>query len=114
MLAKSPCYKGVQSLVPLKINGLGNDCTELNHIMTAKYYLFFFSPSPPFLPPSLSLSLSSAALAACTYLSEMRERIFGALYKAINSNSVELQNAGKEAMRKVHMSIAVKYSVLLH
>ncbi|XP_019851030.1 PREDICTED: transformation/transcription domain-associated protein [Amphimedon queenslandica] len=62
-LAKSPCYKGVQSLVPLKISGL-------------------------------------AALAACTYLTEMRERIFGALYKAINSNSVELQNAGKEAMRK--------------
>ena len=44
---------------------------------------------------------SIAALAACTYLSEMREKIFSVLYKAINSTSTELQTAGKEAMRKV-------------
>ena len=73
VLAKSPCYKGVQSLVPLKINGLGNDCTELHHIMIAKYYLFFSLPLPPFsLPPSLSLSLSLSlfSCSCCLHLSE--------------------------------------------
>ena len=42
-----------------------------------------------------------AALAACHYLPEMREKIFTVLYKAINSTAKELQDAGKEAMKKV-------------
>ena len=42
-----------------------------------------------------------AALAACHYLPEMREKIFSVLYKAINSSVKELQVAGKEAMSKV-------------
>ena len=72
VLAKSPCYKGVQSLVPLKINGLGNDCTELHHIMTAKYYLFFLSLSP--LSTSLPLSFSLLSCSCCLHLSEWNER----------------------------------------
>lgn len=42
-----------------------------------------------------------AALAASAYLSDMRERIFGVLYRAINSSSTELQKAGKDGLRKV-------------
>ena len=44
-----------------------------------------------------------AALAASTYLTEMREKIFNVLYKAINCPSTELQKAGKEGMSKVHV-----------
>lgn len=44
-----------------------------------------------------------AALAASTYLTEMREKIFNVLYKAINCPSTELQKAGKEGMSKVHL-----------
>ena len=29
VLSKLPCYKGVQSLLPLKISGLGEDITHL-------------------------------------------------------------------------------------
>ena len=44
-----------------------------------------------------------AALAACHYLVEVREKIFTVLYKTINSHQSvkELQEAGKEAMKKV-------------
>jgi transformation/transcription domain-associated protein len=44
-----------------------------------------------------------AALAACHYLPELREKIFAVLYKTINSpHSVkEIQEAGKMAMKKV-------------
>ena len=42
-----------------------------------------------------------AALAACHYLPDMREKIFTVLYKAINSSVKELQEAGKDAMKKV-------------
>jgi len=54
-----------------------------------------------------------AALAACHYLVEVREKIFSVLYKTINAPSIkeiqdansssvkELQEAGKEAMKKV-------------
>ena len=42
-----------------------------------------------------------AALAACHYLPDVREKIFTVLYKAINSTVKELQDAGKEAMKKV-------------
>lgn len=46
-----------------------------------------------------------AALAACTYLVDMREKIFRVLYNAINSSSADLQAAGKDAMRKVYRYI---------
>ncbi len=42
-----------------------------------------------------------AALAACHYLPDVREKIFTVLYKAINSPIKELQEAGKDAMKKV-------------
>lgn len=44
-----------------------------------------------------------AALAACHYLPEVREKIFTVLYNTITSNNSvkELQDAGKEAMKKV-------------
>ena len=59
---------------------------------------------------SLFLSLQVSALqslAACHYLPEMREKIFTVLYKAINSNVKELQEAGKEAMKKVCVCVCV-------
>ena len=53
-------------------------------------------------PSLVPLKVSAlAALAACHYLPEMREKIFTVLYKAINSGVKELQEAGKEAMKKV-------------
>jgi transformation/transcription domain-associated protein len=55
-----------------------------------------------------------AALAACTYLTEMREKIFGVLYKAINSPSTELQSAGKEAMRKFMIDTSQSDIELVH
>ena len=78
VLSKLPCYKGVPSLVPLKICGL---CKLLWSRRGSISY--------------------PAALAACTYLVDMREKIFSVLYKAINSGSADLQTAGKDAMRKV-------------
>ena len=52
-------------------------------------------------PSLVPLKVSGlAALAACHYLPEMREKIFSVLYKAINSSVKELQVAGKEAMNK--------------
>ncbi len=42
-----------------------------------------------------------AALAACHYLPDVREKVFTVLYKAINSTVKELQEAGKDAMKKV-------------
>lgn len=55
-------------------------------------------------PSLVPLKVSGlAALAACHYLVEVREKIFGVLYKTINSPASvkELQEAGKEAMKKV-------------
>ncbi len=55
---------------------------------------------PSFVPLKVS---GLAALAACRYLPEVREKIFTVLYKTINSpqSIKELQDAGKEAMKKV-------------
>ncbi|XP_064401908.1 transformation/transcription domain-associated protein-like isoform X2 [Halichondria panicea] len=52
--------------------------------------------------PSLTpLKVSGlAALAACHYLPDVREKVFTVLYKAINSTVKELQEAGKDAMKK--------------
>lgn len=41
------------------------------------------------------------ALAACNYLSNMREKIFNVLYKELNSTNTELQKAAHECMQKV-------------
>ena len=46
-----------------------------------------------------------AALAACHYLPDVREKIFTVLYKAINSPVKELQEAGKDAMKKVRFCL---------
>ena len=54
-----------------------------------------------------------AALAACHYLPDMREKIFTVLYKAINSNVKELQGAGKEAMKKVVCCVYYQHVLLL-
>ncbi|KAL5497639.1 hypothetical protein EMCRGX_G014148 [Ephydatia muelleri] len=52
-------------------------------------------------PSLVPLKVSGlAALAACHYIPEIREKIFSVLYKAINSSVKELQVAGKEAMNK--------------
>lgn len=48
-----------------------------------------------------------SALAACHYLVDQRERVFQVLYKAINSNVKELQEAGKTAMKKVRIMIFI-------
>ncbi|KAL7979236.1 hypothetical protein Chor_015260 [Crotalus horridus] len=40
------------------------------------------------------------ALAACNYLPQSREKIIGALFKALNSTNNELQEAGEACMRK--------------
>ena len=54
------------------------------------------------IPSLVPLKVSGlAALAACHYLPDQREKIFTVLYKAINSSTKELQEAGKEAMKKV-------------
>ena len=50
-----------------------------------------------------------AALAACHYLPDQREKIFTVLYKAINSTTKELQEAGKKAMKKVCTNMHVPY-----
>ena len=52
----------------------------------------------PLLPPFPS----SGALASSYYLAESRNQIFGAIYKAVNSGTPTLEEAGKAAMRKVH------------
>lgn len=57
-------------------------------------------------PSLVPLKVSGlAALAACHYLIEVREKIFTVLYKTINSlvSAKELQEAGKEAMKKVRV-----------
>ncbi|XP_065923524.1 transformation/transcription domain-associated protein isoform X7 [Magallana gigas] len=40
------------------------------------------------------------ALAACHYISNKREKIFNVLYKALNSNSTELQEVAHDCMKK--------------
>lgn len=60
------------------------------------------------LPSLVPLKVSGlAALAACHYLPEVREKIFTVLYKTINSpqSCKELQEAGKEAMKKVGVGV---------
>ena len=42
-----------------------------------------------------------AALAACHYLPDQRDKIFAVLYQAINPPTKELQEAGKKAMKTV-------------
>ena len=59
-------------------------------------------------PSLVPLKVSGlAALAACHYLPEMREKIFTVLYKAIHSSVKELQEAGKDAMKKVCVCVCV-------
>ena len=66
-------------------------------------------------PSLVPLKVSGlAALAACHYLPEMREKIFSVLYKAINSSVKELQVAGKEAMNKVWLCVCVCVCVCVH
>lgn len=52
--------------------------------------------------------LFSGALAACHYISNKREKIFNVLYKALNSNSTELQEVAHDCMKKVHVRINPK------
>jgi hypothetical protein len=43
----------------------------------------------------------AGALAACHYISNKREKIFNVLYKALNSNSTELQEVAHGCTKKV-------------
>lgn len=117
VLTKLPCYKSVPSLTPLKTSGLGENVFVW--VNAGAWFMYVYvvllltcsTPAPPHthtLPFSyFAFTSLPAALAACHYLTEMREKIFGVLYKAINSNTVPLQEAGKEAMRKVCRRLCV-------
>ena len=43
----------------------------------------------------------SEALSACHYIPQARDKIFSVLYKALNSNNSDLQEAAHDCMKKV-------------
>lgn len=45
------------------------------------------------------------ALAACHYIANRREKIFNVLYKALNSNSTDLQEVSHNCMKKVNSNV---------
>ncbi|KAJ7354745.1 hypothetical protein OS493_030522 [Desmophyllum pertusum] len=47
------------------------------------------------------------ALTACHYIVQVKDKIFNVLYKALNSPTTEIQEAAKECMKKVLLSIHV-------
>ena len=47
------------------------------------------------------MHLFTGALAACHYIPQCREKIFTVLYKALNSENSELQEAAYECMKSV-------------
>ena len=87
-LQKLPCYKSVKNLVPLRKSGLRK---------SQLYSVRFFCPIKSF------LCLVTGALAACHYIQSQREKIFGVLYKELNSTNNELQQAAHQCMEKVRL-----------
>ena len=49
--------------------------------------------------------LFAEALSACHYITQCREKIFAVLYKALNSENGELQEAAYECMKKVRIKM---------
>ena len=47
----------------------------------------------------------TGALAACHYIPQRREKIFTVLYKALNSNSTELQEVAHNCMKNVRLHV---------
>jgi hypothetical protein len=46
-------------------------------------------------------TIFTGALAACSYITTKREKIFAVLYKALNSKTSELQEVAHDCMKKV-------------
>ncbi|KAI1279601.1 Transformation/transcription domain-associated protein [Halotydeus destructor] len=52
------------------------------------------------------------ALAACHYIEQRRDKIFGVLYKALNSNNAEIQETGFECMKRLLTSMVIEPELL--
>uniref|UniRef100_A0A670YI66 Transformation/transcription domain associated protein n=1 Tax=Pseudonaja textilis TaxID=8673 RepID=A0A670YI66_PSETE len=75
--------------------------TELLNLCEAEDCALMKLPCYKSLPSLVPLRIAALnALAACNYLPQSREKIIGALFKALNSTNNELQEAGEACMRK--------------
>ncbi|XP_070565955.1 transformation/transcription domain-associated protein-like isoform X2 [Ptychodera flava] len=75
--------------------------TELLNLCEAEDAVLVKLPCYKSVPSLVPLRISALnALAACHYIPQVRDKIFGVLYKALTSATAELQEAGTKCMKK--------------